>query len=74
LTLYCDTSALLKLYIDEAHSDSLKSRVAQAPAVAVCRIAWAEVYAALACRAREVPEDRVVIEAAKAAIATDWPH
>ena len=72
--LYCDTSALLKLYIEEPHSDRLKSEVAEADAVAVCRIAWAEAQAALARRAREVPEDRPVIEAAKAALAADWPH
>ncbi len=72
--LYCDTSALLKLYIAEAHSDTLKALVAETEAVAVCRIAWAEAHAALARRAREVPEDRPVIEAAKAALAADWPH
>jgi uncharacterized protein len=62
------------LYIEEAHSDGLKSKVAEAPAVAVCRIAWAETYAALTRRAREVREDRSSIEAAKAALASDWPH
>lgn len=72
--LYCDTSALLKLYIAEAHSDTLKALVPETEAVAVCRIAWAEAHAALARRAREVPEDRPVIEAAKAALAADWPH
>ncbi len=72
--LYCDTSALLKLYIEETHSDSLKSQVAEAHAVAACRIAWAEAYAALARRAREVPTDRPVIEVAKTALAADWPH
>jgi predicted nucleic acid-binding protein len=72
--LYCDTSALLKLYIEETQSDRLGLEVAQATAVAVCRIAWAEAHAALARRAREVPQDRPVIEAAKAALASDWPH
>lgn len=72
--LYCDTSALLKLYIEERHSDTLKQRLAETQAVAVCRIAWAEAHAALARRAREVPEDYPVIEAAKAALAADWPH
>jgi predicted nucleic acid-binding protein len=72
--LYCDTSALLKLYIEEAHSDTLKTRVANTEAVAVCRIAWAEAHAALARRAREVPEDYPVIETAKAALAADWSH
>ena len=72
--LYCHTSALLKLYIEEGHSDRLKSEVAQAHPVAVCRIAWVEAQAAPARRAREVPEDRPVIEAAIAALTTDWPH
>ncbi len=66
--LYCDTSALLKLYVEEPDSGTLKSRVAEADAIAVCRIAWAEAQAALARRAREEPEDRPVIETAKAAL------
>lgn len=74
MILYCDTSALLKLYILEAGSDVVKARVAAAEAVAVCRIAWAEAHAALSRRAREVPEDARVIEEAKAALARDWPR
>ena len=72
MILYCDTSALLKLYIEEAHSPSVRERVAIADQVAVCRIAWAEAFAALARRAREVPADRPPIEAAKRALAADW--
>ena len=74
MILFCDTSALLKLYIVEAGSDALKVLVQEAEAVAVCRIAWAEAYAALSRRAREVPEDNSLIEQAKAALAYDWPH
>ncbi len=43
MILYCDTSALIKLYILEKYSDLLKGQVekadAVAVAVAVCRIA-----------------------------------
>ncbi len=74
MILFCDTSALLKLYITEAGSEELKARVQEAEAVAVCRIAWAEAFAALSRRAREVPEDATTIEQAKAALAVDWPH
>ena len=74
MILFCDTSALLKLYIIEVDSDALKARVQEAEAVAVCRIAWAEAYAALSRRAREVPQDAAAIEQAKAALAADWPH
>ena len=72
--LYCDTSALLKLYVEETDSDRLRFAVSKADTVAVCRIAWAEAFSALARRAREVQEDRPVIEAAKAALMADWGH
>ncbi|NNM82805.1 MAG: type II toxin-antitoxin system VapC family toxin [Burkholderiales bacterium] len=74
MILYCDTSALVKLYIVEAESAELKALVLEAEAVAVCRIAWAEAHAALSRRAREVPEDATVVELAKSALASDWPH
>ena len=74
LILFCDTSALIKLYIVETGSEELKVRILEAEAVAVCRIAWAEAHAALSRRAREVPEDTSNIEQAKAALAADWPH
>lgn len=74
MILFCDTSALLKLYIAEPGSEVLKARVLEVDAVAVCRIAWAEAHAALSRRAREVPEDEAVTEAAKAALAADWPR
>ena len=69
----CDTSALVKLYIVEPDSDAVAELAAGAEAVAVCRIAWAEAHAALSRRAREIPVDRPAIEAAKQALARDWP-
>ena len=74
MILYCDTSALVKLYVVEPESGALKREVAGADAVAVSRIAWAEAFAALSRRAREVPEDAKAAEAAKRAIASDWPR
>jgi predicted nucleic acid-binding protein len=74
MILFCDTSALLKLYIVEAESAALKAHLLEVEAVAVCRIAWAEAHAALSRRAREVTADAPTIELAKAALAADWPH
>ena len=74
MILFCDTSALVKLYILEDGSAELKAWTQDAEAVAVCRIAWAEACAALSRRARETPEDAVLIDQAKAALALDWPH
>ena len=74
MILFCDTSALIKLYIVEDGSDALKTQLSSAEAVAVCRIAWAEAHAALSRRAREVPKDAFTIEQAKAALVADWQH
>ena len=74
MILFCDTSALIKLYIVEDGSDALKTQLSSVEAVAVCRIAWAEAHAALSRRAREVPKDALTIEQAKAALKADWPH
>lgn len=73
MILFCDTSALIKLYIIEAESPQMKALAAEAEALAVSRIAWAEAFAALARRSREVPTDLSVMEQAKQAIAHDWP-
>ncbi len=74
MILFCDTSALLKLYISEPGSEQVRALVEQSEAVAVCRIAWAEAHAALSRRAREVPDDNAAIEQAKTMLAQDWSH
>ena len=72
MILFCDISALIKLYIVEPGSKELKLHVKESEAVAVCRIAWAEAHAALSRRAREVPKDAALIDQAKAALGKDW--
>jgi predicted nucleic acid-binding protein len=72
--LYLDTSALFKLYVDEAGGDVVHAAVVAAETVAVCRIAWAEAMSALARRGREVSVDQDALEQAKQALRTDWPH
>ena len=74
MILFCDTSALIKLYIQEDFSDAMKRLARSASAIAVCRIAWAEVMAALARRLRENPADAKVIEVIRARLRTDWPR
>ncbi len=74
MILFCDTSALVKLYVVEAESAAVKGLVAASEVVAVCRIAWAEAYAAFSRRARAAPADAAAIEDAKRALARDWPR
>lgn len=71
--LFCDTSALIKLYVRETHSRDVSSLAAATDTVAVCRIAWAEAHAALARRVRLVPADQDVVRQARRALAADWP-
>jgi uncharacterized protein len=72
LILYCDTSAMVKLYVNEADSERVAGLTTDAQAVAVSRISWAEAHSAFARRAREVNADSPVMELAKAALQTDW--
>ena len=74
MILFCDTSALVKLYLQEPFSQEVKALLAQCDNVAVSRVAWAEAIAALSRRAREEPSDAAVITAAKQALQQDWPH
>lgn len=73
MILFCDTSALVKLYILEDSSREMQALAGAATALAVCRVAWAEMMAALARRAREFPLDADAIEVVRKRLRTDWP-
>lgn len=53
MILYLDTSALVKLYADEAHSDTVREAVGQAEFRGCHIVGYAEACAAIARRARE---------------------
>ncbi len=72
MILFCDTSALLKLYIREEFTDAVVAAAGAVEVVAVCRIAWAEAMAALARRARECPADAGVIDQVRERLRRDW--
>jgi hypothetical protein len=46
--LFCHSSMLLKLFVDEDGSDCIANTRANSEAIPVCRITWAESMAALA--------------------------
>lgn len=74
MILFCDSSALVKLYVHEGGSDEMGSRAAASELIVVCRIAWVEVMSALARRLRERPQDAAAIATARQHFAADWPH
>lgn len=73
MILFCDTSALVKLYVREDGSDAVRQQANAARVVAASRIAWAEAMAAMARRLREAPADTPAIDAAREQLRADWP-
>jgi predicted nucleic acid-binding protein len=73
LILFCDTSALVKLYVQEEGTDTVAARAEACETLAVCRIAWVETMSALARREREQPTDATAIARARQRFVADWP-
>lgn len=73
MILFCDTSALLKLYVAEPGANRVAEQAAACDVLAVSRVAWVEAHAALARRAREQPACAAQFEAAKQRLAGQWP-
>ena len=73
MILFCDTSALVKLYVEEEFSALVRAQAQEARALAVSRIAWAQIMAALARRVREEPVDAQAVEAVRTRLRADWP-
>ena len=74
MTLYLDTSSLVKLYVAEKGSDDVWELVTGADIVATSAIAYPEARAALARRRRERVLTASVFAQAKRAFDTDWPR
>ena len=73
MTLYLDTSSLVKLYVEEVGSDDVRDLVAQAAVVATSIVAYPETRAVLARlrRSGDVMAARFV--AAKRGFEAQWP-
>lgn len=74
MILFCDTSALVKLYVREDGTDGMVEQAGRSDVLAVCRVAWVEFMSALARRAREQPQDAEALAEAHRRLIADWPH
>ena len=74
MTLYLDTSSLVKLYVEEPGSDTVLALVSRAAVVATSDIAYPEARAALARRRRERHLAAPALVRARDAFETDWPR
>ena len=73
MILFCDTSALLKLFIDEQGSESMINARSSSKGIAVCRITWAESMAALAHRTRFKGTNQSRLAQARSMFEQAWP-
>jgi predicted nucleic acid-binding protein len=73
VTLYLDTSSLVKLYVAELGSDAVRNMVEAATIVATSSIAYTETRAAMARRRRERALASTAFASAKKAFEADWP-
>lgn len=73
VTLYLDTSSLVKLYVEESGSDGVRALVAQAMVVATSVVAYAETRAALTRLRRGNDLSPAKFGAAKRQFESQWP-
>lgn len=52
MILFCDTSALMKLFVEEQHSDTVCRATESAALIAVSQLTWVEMCAALSLKQR----------------------
>lgn len=52
MILFCDTSALMKLFVQEQHSANMQAAFQSASRIAVSQLTWVEMCAALALKQR----------------------
>ena len=74
MILFCDTSALVKLYVREEGTDAVAEQAAASEVIAVCRIAWVELMSAMARRSREHAQDTEALAEARRRFEADWPR
>ena len=70
--LYVDTSALVKLYLDEAGSERMTDKVRAADLVMVSVLAWPETLATLARSHRDSRISAAAYDAVHARFVADW--
>jgi len=73
VTLYLDTSSLVKLYVAEPGSDAVRQLVDAATVVATSSVAYTETRAAFARRRRERALRPAAFASAKKAFEAEWP-
>lgn len=72
MIVYCDTSALMKLFVNEKSSDTIRKACKAASHVAVSQIAWVEMCAALSLKQRTGQIDAETSARALTELKDEW--
>lgn len=73
MILFCDTSALMKLYAQEQHSDWTRQQVTTSSRCIVSQITWVEMCAAFGLKERTGQIHTPDAKAALARLRLEWP-
>lgn len=71
---YLDTSALVKLFVGEQHSDRVRRWAEDSAKVVVSELTWTELCAALARQRRTGQITVAQVDATLAELSMDWPR
>ena len=74
MIVYCDTSALMKLFVTEQHSDAVQNLAAESTRLVVSQLTWPEMCAGLALKQRTNQVDAQVASTALERLHAEWPR
>jgi predicted nucleic acid-binding protein len=72
VNLYCDTSALVKVFVAEENSDSMQKLYSEVEQIWVSQLTWVEMQSAFARRLRSGESSAEVIQKATQEIQFEW--
>ncbi|MCP4700805.1 MAG: type II toxin-antitoxin system VapC family toxin [Gammaproteobacteria bacterium] len=72
--IYCDSSALVKLYVEEPHSEWLRRQLPDKTALAASRVAMPEVISAFTRRLHQGELTEAQIKTFQKAFLSDWEN
>ena len=74
MIIFCDTSALMKLFVTEQHSNAIQKLASESARVIVSQLTWAEMCAGLALKQRTNQVDAQLATTALAQLRAEWPR
>ena len=74
MIIYCDTSALMKLFVTEEHSDSVRKLTAESNRLVVSHLTWPEMCAGFGLKQRTYQVDAQIAAIALEQLRAEWPR